>query len=342
MFSQEVNATDRRKFIKRSLLAGGALLAPRSVYVPGVMAAPVLGTDRSGKSRVVISRDAGLRAGSGSINADVLAGMVDRAMQSFFDRDDPLEAWRLVVRPDEVVGLKANCISGLGNSTTPQLVDVICERLRQVGVPANNIVIWDRANKDLDRGGFRISYRGSGIRCFGNEVLGFEEELETFGSAASLLCRTLTQMCDCVINLPVPKDHGIAGVTMALKNMFGAIHNPNKYHLNVGDPFIADVNMLPQVRDKTRLIICDATTIQYEGGPSYLPHWTWKYNGLMVGKDPVAMDHTGWQLIEKKRAEEGMKSLREANREPTYLATAADSSHRLGTNDPARIDVVEL
>jgi len=29
------------------------------------------------------------------------------------------------------------------------------------------------------------------------------------------------------------KDHDGAGVTIALKNMYGVIHNPNKYHPTV-------------------------------------------------------------------------------------------------------------
>jgi uncharacterized protein (DUF362 family) len=268
--------------------------------------------------------------------------MLDRAVQLLFDCDEPLEGWKKVVRPGEVVGLKVNCISGRGNSTTPQLVDAVSERLREAGIAEKDIVVWDRSNDDLERGGFRISYRGRGARCFGNEALGFEQTLVAHGAAASLLCRTLTRVCDCVINLPVLKDHGIVGVTAALKNMFGAIHNPNKYHLSVGDPYVADVNMFPEIRDKIRLHICDATTVQYEGGPSYLPHWTWPYNGLIVGLDPVAVDHTGWQLVERKRAREGIETLREVGREPTYIATAADPQHGLGTNDPERIDLLEV
>jgi hypothetical protein len=60
-----------------------------------------------------------------------------------------------------------------------------------------------------------------------------------------------------------------------------------------------------------------------------------------VGHDPVALDYTGWQLIEQKRSDEGMKSLRELERPPNYLQTAADEAHRLGTNDPERIEMVE-
>jgi len=55
----------------------------------------------------------------------------------------------------------------------------------------------------------------------------------------------------------------------------------------------------------------------------------------------VALDYTGWQILERKRAEKGMKRLRAMNREPAYIARAADAQHRLGTNDPKLIDVVE-
>jgi hypothetical protein len=56
----------------------------------------------------------------------------------------------------------------------------------------------------------------------------------------------------------------------------------------------------------------------------------------------VALDFTGWQIIERKRAENGMKPLRELRREPLYIATAADAQHRLGTDDPRRIELVEV
>jgi len=283
-----------------------------------------------------------MRPSAKSLDPDRVLALLDRAIQTYFDSDDPVAPWKAVVRPGETVGLKVNCLSGRGNSTSPELVEAVCERLQQAGVPAQDIVIWDRMDKDLVKGGYTVNYKGRGVRCFGNDALGFESELATYGAVGSLLCRTLTRLCDCVINMPVVKDHSIAGVTVSLKNMFGAIHNPNKYHLNVGDPYIPDVYMLPDIRRKTRLIVCDATTIQYEGGPSYLPYWAWAFDGLMVGEDPVALDRTGWRLIERKRAQEGMKSLAELERSPAYLATAADPAHRLGTNDPERIDVIEV
>jgi hypothetical protein len=73
-----------------------------------------------------------------------------------------------------------------------------------------------------------------------------------------------------------------------------------------------------------------------------MPQWSWPFNGLIVSRDPVALDFTGWQIIERKRAEKGMKPLRELKREPVYIARAADADHRIGTNDPASIQKVEV
>jgi len=321
----------RRLFIKSGLTLSGGLI----VHSPLQSLASADGI--RGTSRIVIARDGQLQAGLSGTDSDRLGKLVDKAVQAFFDSDSPLAAWKQLARPGEVIGLKVNCLSGRGGGTHPELAGLIGERLQQSGVPAENIIIWDRLNEDLEDGGFRVVYKGKRIRCFGNDSAGFADDFEISGSAASLVTKTLTEYCDAVINLPVLKDHGIAGVTLSMKNMFGAIHNPNKYHLDVGDPYIPDVYMLPSIKNKIRLTICDAIQGQYEGGPSWMPQWSWPFNGLLVGSDPVALDFTGWQIIEEERKRRGLKSLRELKREPTYIATAADARHRLGTNDPARI-----
>jgi hypothetical protein len=124
--------------------------------------------------------------------------------------------------------------------------------------------------------------------------------------------------------------------------MYGVIHNPNKYHPDGCNPYVADLNMLPEIRSRMRLTICDATTAIYEGGPGYKPEHCWNANSLLVSQDPVALDHTGWQMIERKRAEKGLKTLEAKKRAPRYIATAADGEHKLGTNDPKRIALVEV
>jgi uncharacterized protein (DUF362 family) len=337
-FKEMDGKSPRRTFMKQGLSLGGMLLSCVASTGSHVFSAPP--SARKTKSRVVITRDAKLRGPSKKIDENRLLQVLDQAMQSYCNRDTAREAWSAIVKPGQRVGLKVNGLAGKGISTHPILVEAIIERLQEAGIKKSHLVIWDRLNRDLERAGFRVTERGSTVRCIGNDVLGYDPSLRAYGTAGSLICRTLLEACDISINLPVLKDHGITGMTGALKNLFGAIHNPNKYHLNVGDPYIPDVWMLSPIREKVVLTICDSMTAQYNGGPSFMPQWTWPHNGILIARDPVALDHVGWKIIEDKRRLEGMATLRAESRHPTYIATAADSSHRLGTNDPESIELI--
>jgi len=61
-----------------------------------------------------------------------------------------------------------------------------------------------------------------------------------------------------------------------------------------------------------------------------------------VGEDRVAIDQVAWQMIERKRAEASVNTLEAAGRPPRYIATAADAAHALGTNDPNKIQRMEV
>jgi uncharacterized protein (DUF362 family) len=294
------------------------------------------------KSRVVIARDPMLRGNGTSVDSKRVLDLLDSSMQALFDVDHPDEPWKKLVRPLERVGLKINALGGRGISNSPELTEAICERLQAAGVKAGEIIVWDRDTDEMERVGFRAATTANRVQCFGTDRVGYEEELSTFGSVGSRLSKILTRRCDVMINVPVLKDHEGAGVTIALKNMYGVIHNPNKCHPNGCNPYVADVNMIPAIRSKMRLTICDATTACFEGGPGFKPQYAWKENALLVSQDPVALDYTGWQIIERKRAEKQLKTLAADGRSPKYIATAADERHRLGTNDPQRIAAVEV
>jgi uncharacterized protein (DUF362 family) len=294
------------------------------------------------KSRVVVAHDELLRGTGSTVDSQRMLALVDRAMQALYDRDHPVDAWRKLVRPGETVSLKVNTLGGRGISTNVHLVEAICERLQEAGVKAGDIVVWDRTSDELERAGFHLAIGGDRVQCYGTDRVGYEEELSAWGSIGSCLSKILNRNSNVLINVPVLKDHDGAGVTIALKNMYGVIHNPNKYHPNGCNPYVADLNMLPEIRSKMRLTICDATTAMYEGGPGFKPEHSWNANTLLVSTDPVALDHMGWQMIERKRAEKGLKTLKAEEREPSYIATAADAEHRLGTNDAKKISLVEV
>ena len=305
------------------------------------MAEPTNVPRRHSASKVSIARDVKLRGPNGSVDSTRTLRLLDHAMEGFFNTGDPAKSWAHVAHAGQMVALKVNTLGGRGLSSNVQLVEAICERLQGAGVRAQDIVIFDRDSEEMERAGFRIRTGGEQVQCYGTDRVGYEDALVSFGSVGSRLSKILTDRCDVLINAPVLKDHDGAGVTIALKNMYGVIHNPNKYHPDGCNPYIADVNSLPEVRRKLRLHICDATTACYEGGPGFKPQFAWRANTLLAATDPVALDHAGWQMIERKRSAEGLKTLAADGRAPKYIATAADAEHRLGNNDPGRITLVE-
>jgi uncharacterized protein (DUF362 family) len=336
-----MHSNSRRDFLKQAL-PGAALLCVGGTMETLAAAEPAAA---SAKSRVVVARDEQLRGTGSTVDPQRMLALADRAMQALFGSAHPLvqiDAWRRLVRPGDTVSLKVNTLGGRGISTNVHLVAAICERLQEAGVKAGDILVWDRDSSEMERAGFHIVAGGDRVQCYGTDRVGYEQELSAWGSVGGCLSKILTRRTSVLINLPVLKDHDGAGVTIALKNMYGVIHNPNKYHPNGCNPYVADLNMLPEIRSRMRLTICDATTAMYEGGPGFKPEHSWNANALLVSTDPVALDYTGWKLIERKRAEKGLKTLKAEEREPSYIATAADGDHRLGANDSKMISIVEV
>lgn len=331
----------RRDFLKEcamgALVAGAAPFpfADRPVQPTGATAS---------KSKVVIARDASLYGASATPDSTRVAKLLDQAMQNFAETSDPVALWKKIVKPGEVVGLKVNTIAGAGLSTHVLLVEAICERLKQAGVKPGNIVVWDRTNHELDRAGYTLSNDPNRVRVIGTDSkeVGYDENVLTFGVAKTRLSNLLTRTCDCMINVPILKHHSGAGVTLALKNMYGVNNNPDTLHDNNCCPGVADLYMLQPIREKFRFVVADAMTGCFEAGPGFKPQYAWKYNGIMVASDPVAIDYTAWQIIERKRAEHGLKPLAQVGTPPNYIAVATDAQHRLGTNDPGRITLREV
>ncbi len=326
---------DRRDFLKKCAAGAFALSAAGEVRPLSAQPAAV-------KSRVVVARDAMLRASGSKVDSGRVFNLLDRGMQAFYGLDNPLQAWKKLARPGEKVGLKVNTIAGRGLSTNVEVIEAICERLQQAGIPSRDIIVWDRTNSELERAGFHLASDANRVRCVGTDAFGYEEQPESFGTVRSKLSKILTRNCDVLINVPILKDHCDAGITAALKNMYGVIDNPYRLHGHGCAPGIADLNMLPAIRTKMRLTICDATTASFDGGPTFDPETTWKHNGVIIARDPVALDYTAWKIIEHQRAERGLKTLLDAGRAPRFIALAADARHQLGTNDPNRISLVEV
>ncbi|HVJ07202.1 MAG TPA: DUF362 domain-containing protein [Acidisarcina sp.] len=328
------NMTNRRDFLRTAAVGAAVLGAEGKIAL--AKAAP-----DTGKSKVVLATDQDLRGQGALPDEQRVLKLLDRAMLAYGGHS--ADSWRRFVHSGEKVSIKVNTIAGKGMSTHVPLVLAICERLQQAGVKAGDIIIWDRTNHELERAGYTISTDPNRVRCFGTDMagIGYEEVPENFGSVSVKLSKILTRNCDVMINVPLLKDHEGAGVTLAMKNMYGVVEKPNALHGGGCNPAVADLNMVSTIRQKMRLTVLDAMTGLYNGGPGFRPEYTWPHNSLLIAQDRVALDYTGWQIIEKKRAEKGLKTLADVGRPPAYISTAADAQHKLGTNDPRQISLME-
>jgi uncharacterized protein (DUF362 family) len=300
------------------------------------------GADNAGASSKVVEVRSERCFKGDQVDPGVLADMLEAAVCALRDASDGKSAWGSLFREDDVVGLKVNCLAGPNLSSRPELAHALARALRGAGVPEESVLAWDRTDEELARAGYQLNTDNRGMRCVGtdHDGIGSERQLAMSGRVGGYLSTLLTRHTTATINVPVLKDHGIVGVSGSLKNNFGCIHNPNKYHPNCGDPYAADLNALPQIRDKQRLVVCDATTLQYHGGPGFKAQWAVRYGGVIVATDPVALDTVCASIIESWRKDNGMPPLKEDDRPAKHIATAGSAKYALGVADLDRIDFV--
>jgi uncharacterized protein (DUF362 family) len=296
------------------------------------------------KSRVVIIKSTGVIVSSGKVDKNLLSEMVRRGLCRLTVESQFTDALRHFFSPKDQVGLKVNCLAGRMASTHPELALVTASLIKEMDIKPKNIIIWDRSSDELNEIGFPVSFNGDEFRCFGTDTkgVGYSYDLIEHKNIGSLLSQVMEKFTNVQVNLPVLKDHGLSGITCSLKNFFGAIHNPNKYHENGCDPYIADLNSVPQIKEQQKLVVCDALRVQYNGGPSYHPQWAENFGGIILGDDPVAVDFVGYQIVDKIRQKRGLPTLEKAGRKPKHIFTAADQDHKLGNASSEEIDLVEM
>ena len=297
------------------------------------------------KAKVVHVRAGAPQAGRADLSVETLRQMLELGLRTLAGCRDAPSAWSRYFGSRDTVGIKVNCLGGRNMCTRPALAAAAARSLQSAGIAAGRIVVWDRSSRELARCGFPLNRSENGdFLCLGTDAegVGYEEELTVHRSIGSRFSKLLTRHCSAMVNMPVLKDHGLCGITAALKNTFGTLHNPNKYHEDHCDPFVADANDVPLVKRKTRLVICDATLVQYKGGPAYHPQWTKPLGSILLAEDPVALDSVGVRILNRLRAENGFPPIEPGGEVPAYLVTAADAEHRLGRYRTEEIELVEV
>jgi uncharacterized protein (DUF362 family) len=262
---------------------------------------------------------------------------VGAALASATGTPDGVAAAKRLFKPSDTVGIKVNCIAGANLSPRVELVEGLAALVAEAGVAPARIIVFERSSRELKRAGFEVRREGGPYLCYGVDN-DYDAEPSTSGQIGSCFARMVSTTCTALVSFGVVKDHDLAGVSAGMKNWYGVIHNPNKYHDHNCDPFVADVSNHPFLRSKVRLTVLDGVIAQCHGGPGYRPDATFPLGLVAASTDPVAADAWAWKVIDAERTKRGMPTLAAANRPPRFLATAA--AYGLGVADPAAVKEV--
>jgi uncharacterized protein (DUF362 family) len=300
------------------LVAGAARPAVAGVRRPGVVGTARLTPEAYGQETAGAALERAVRAAVGTAEGP-------RALAGVFS-------------PSDTVGIKLNCLAGPRLSPRVELVEAMVELIAAVGVPRHRIIVFERSSRELERAGFRIRRSGGRYLCYGTDNEWDRRPSES-GAIGSCFAREVSTTCTALVSFGVVKDHDLAGVSAGLKNWYGVIHNPNKYHDNNCDPYVADVMRHPFLAAKHRLTVLDGVNAQFRGGPAFFAAGLFPLGRVAVSTDPVAADLWAWQVIDGERVRRGLPTLAAEDRAPAFIATAA--GYGLGVGDPSRLKVVE-
>ncbi len=263
------------------------------------------------------------------------------------------------VKPGDVVGVKINTLGSPHSSVHPATAFAVAEAVHAAGVPKENVIIYDQYGSRMKTGGFRAL--GPGMKgkpgnfpVHYHKTLGYEDDATPVdgrnrrGDLSEARLAKIARKVTAVINVCVPKDHDLTGVTGALKNVaYGNIETVPHFHcsrekcktacFHDGICNVARVYNHEQLGGKVRLVICDALRVLYHGGPQDKRFREAK-NEIAVSTDPVAMDRVILDWIETIREAKGLKSVfvdRDGTRAPKFIEGAARLG--LGEADLAKI-----
>jgi hypothetical protein len=137
------------------------------------------------------------------------------------------------------------------------------------------------------------------------------------------------------------RTHYLAGMSGCIKNYIMFAESQPALHPD-SCAALGSVFNLPEVKGKTRLCVLCVLTPQFHGrGPHHFDRrYVWAYKGLIVGRDPVAVDTIGLRLLMAKRRIV-LGQAQEVPPVPKHIQLA-DTRYGIGTSDINAIEFIKL
>lgn len=346
---------DRRTFVKAGCIGSASLLMQgldpmmRADVAPRPEVPPIelrglpdykpssLGMPGLFPGRVIEVRDPDAIARN-RVSQPVVRHMLERAMKELTGEKSGQAAWAKFVEPHDIVGIKINPSGAPACCTSPEILREIIGSVQSVGVPARNIVVYDRYSYEMDIGSYQVllppGVRIAGIQDAFVDSSGYDPnvycaanffgEWETRSYMASIVSQLVTK----IINVPTMKDHSASGVTGALKNLaYGTFNNVARSHrapYSYTNPLIGLMCTVEPLRSKAVLHLMDGMRQVWHGGPlTQVQQFIDQAGILLAATDPVALDTVELEAIEKKRAERGAPSVWQ--HDPDSITTSSDA-----------------
>lgn len=268
--------------------------------------------------------------------ADVVADMVARGVMAVTGQDSVSAAWRALVQPEDVVGVKVHSPPGPLSGTRPAVAAAVVRGLLDAGHPPSRIVIWDRRMSDLRGAGFVELAASLGVRVAGAVESGFDPDVHyqnpllgqlvygdlefrrgqgstnVVAARKSHLSRLLTRELTRLINITPLLNHSHAGVSGVLYSVASsATDNFIRFESRPEVMAVAVPEIYGQtnIADRVALNIVDALVGQYEGWQKSLLHYSGTPNELWFGHDPVALDVLAIRELNRIRAADNVPAV---------------------------------
>ena len=288
---------------------------------------------------------------SGAVNRELVREMISNAIRSLTGDAREDDAWARFISPTDRVGIKVNCSGAPRICSSPEIVGAIADRIVAVGVPAKNIWVYERFENQLVTVPY-AKFLPQGVNQFAAEtdrgsILSYDPkvyvETDFFGEddTRSNLIRLVSETFTKIVNVPVMKEHQASGVTGCLKNIaYGDFSNVARSHRHEKTntlTFIGTLASVEPLRSRTVLSVMDGLHGVWHAGPfSNSPRFRFYPKEIMVGTDPVAMDHKLIEIIEAKRKAEGAVTI--FDRSPAHLGNNSDPNKNAYIREPGHVE----
>lgn len=260
--------------------------------------------------------------------------MTNRGLISLTNKATVTEAWQSILpgySAGKGIAIKVNFNNLWGDcAEITNRIDAIAEPVNalisgmlQAGVQAQDIWIYDALRPIPNR--FRNRLVNQNVKVFDSGTCGTVAGFDSIDPSATvnfnhppLTSRQLTDVlvnCTYLINMPILKDHGIAPVTLGMKNHYGSIDcvicidgdylhrlikTDDSVYSSTYNPIVV-INQNPNIKNKTVLVVGDglfgaignttATPTRWEVFGDASP------NSLFFSRDPVAIECVMFDIL---------------------------------------------